>query len=105
MGQEHQNDCHKKKSRGEDFKERLEKIEILGVEHGISKSTMKEWSRELKETFTAKENFMSRRKAVLELCYDKGWEKVDDVLTEMQVDLNNIIAIVSSILVPISSLH
>ena len=50
---------------------------------------MKKWAREMRDTF------MSRGRANYELYHDEGWEKVDDMITRMQLDLNHGNSIVS----------
>lgn len=86
-------DLHKEEVRGKDLKNRLETITELGIENGIQREVMKKWTREMRDTF------MSRGRANYELYHDEGWEKVDGMLTRMQLDLhhgNSIVSFLSS---------
>jgi len=86
---EREEDLHKEEVRGEDFKNRLETIKNLGIEKGVEREVMKKWAREMRDTF------MSRGRANYELYHDEAWEKVDDMITRMQLDLNHGNSIVS----------
>lgn len=87
--QERKDELRKQEDRGREFKNRLEIIKNSGIRKGIAKKVMKEWMKEMEDTF------MHGGRANWELYHDEGWEKVAEVLTEMEDALNHGVPIVS----------
>ncbi|GAA5832059.1 hypothetical protein JCM5353_000736 [Sporobolomyces roseus] len=88
--QERKDDLRKQEERGREFKNRLEIIKNPGIRKGIAKQVMKEWRKEMEDTF------MHGGRANWELYHDEGWEKVAEVLTEMEDDFNHDVPIIET---------